>query len=479
MYDKYIKIQIPLSLLYDFSFNFGKIPDDWKDANVTPIYKNKGSRSDITNYRDISVLCNSFKPFEHIINDFLIDFCVSRGILTPSQHAYLPGRSTVTNLLSSMCDWVNTVDQGGFVDVIYLDIKKAFNSISHAKLVTKLHGLGIRGKVLDILREILSHRRQRVKINDTVSDFSSLVSGVPQGSKLGPTLFMLFVNDLPSVVSHSKIQLYADDAKLYYCVPKNGINGFLQRDIDAVASWMEYWQLDLAISKCFAMRIGAPVVDRPYSISGAPIPFVNSCKDLGILISSNLKFHEQTGSVVNRATRMVNVILSNFVSKDPNLLLRMFNIYVLSIMSYACEVWYPGFVGDVSRLEHVQRFFTSKINGCQNLNYDERRVFLGVPSMVERFQMRDLILIYKILNGHVFLNSADYLQPMMSNYRTRGHARKLRLPVFNLTCKRFFFTNRSILLWNSLPDSVVGATSISTFKSRLESYFASRQQALM
>ena len=236
-------ISVPLSILFNKSLNNGTLPPDWKCANVTPIHK-KGARNLACNYRPVSLTSIFSKLMESIIKDHVLNHLSTNNLLSPHQFGFIPGRSCSTQLLLLLDYLTSHLDNGYSIDVIYLDFQKAFDTVPHRRLLQKLISFGIHGNVLKWIESFLSNRRQQVVLNGHKSCFIPVTSGVPQGSVLGPLLFIMFVNEIPSIVS-SPALMFADDTKIF-CVIRNGEDyTALQNDLDLLHRWSQQWQLSL------------------------------------------------------------------------------------------------------------------------------------------------------------------------------------------------------------------------------------------
>ena len=205
------ELAYPLTVLLNKSLVEGRLPTAWKTAEVRPIFK-KGAKSSPGNYRPVSLTSVVCKVFEGFIRDQMYDHMINNNILSKNQYGFCKGRSCITQLLSTIHDWFQYLDRGIPVDAIYLDFRKAFDTVPHKRLLSKLWGYGVRGQVLKWVEDFLSDRYQYVSVNDKTSQKIPVTSGVPQGSVLGPVLFIYFINDLPDVIQCVS-RIFADDTK--------------------------------------------------------------------------------------------------------------------------------------------------------------------------------------------------------------------------------------------------------------------------
>ena len=254
----------PLAYVYNKLLEEEAVPDIWKIASVCPVFK-KGSKGDPGNYRPISLTCILCKIMEGVVRDAMVEFLLANKLICPSQHGFLPGRSTLTNLLEYLETLSRLIDEGHQVDVLYLDFRKAFDVVPKERLLAKMESIGVQVKVLAWVREWLTGRTQRVVLNGKESGLGDVKSGVVQGSTLGPTLFLIFINDISSAVregeaaidmTSSILSLFADDTKWGRCVDKEEDRQKFQQDIDRLGEWSQTWQLHFNTDKCKIMHLG-------------------------------------------------------------------------------------------------------------------------------------------------------------------------------------------------------------------------------
>jgi hypothetical protein len=466
----YPELCIPLSTIFNMSMKQQLVPNAWKLANVIPIYKGKGSRLDVENYRPISLTNVFCKLMEKLISKKIINFLDTNNLLSSAQSGFRSSRSTLSQLLLAQAQLVDCINKRTCVDSVYTDMSKAFDSLSHKKLIVKLRAYGINSFVCQWIQAFLSNRRQRVVVNSGMSDWLQCTSGVPQGSVLGSLLFNIYINDLPDCVHHSNIYLYADDAKMFKSINCRLDCLLFQQDIDSISAWCTLWQLKLNILKCLYIRYG--LVNRPtfdYSISGILLKKVMSTKDLGVVFDSKLSFSEQCNDVVNKGFMRANMLLKCFQSRDRRLQINLFNTFVRPILEFNSPVWSPHLIKDVTAIERVQKYFTKNLKGLKNKTYNQRLIILNQPTLQSRRIRADMIYLFKILHGLVDMNLKRLFPVNTSAYsfNLRGHAFMLYAPKPRTDLLKFSYVYRAIKCWNSLPTYVCDTDSLSVFKNRL------------
>jgi hypothetical protein len=364
------QLALPLSHIFTISFNSQQVPDDWKHAHVKPLFKN-GVASDPNNYRPISLTSTCCRFMERIINKELIDYLLDKSLVSKEQHGFIRRRSTCSNLLECLQDWMLSIDNKRITDVIYIDFKKAFDQVSHNKLLLKLNSYGITGDLYGWIKSFLSNRTQAVKLDGCLSSVIAILSGVPQGSVLGPILFVLFINDLVDCFKNLAVstKLFADDLKLYTSYGLTDSSCDLTEALHRVTVWAKKWQLTINSTKCNVLRIVNPRCknksDIVYDLNGSSLKVLSVVKDLGVAVDKNLRFDNHISSVVHKSLQRANLILKCFQSRDRSLLMKAFKVYVRPLLEYATPVWSPHFMYLILKIEQVQRSFTKRLFGLK------------------------------------------------------------------------------------------------------------------
>jgi len=242
-----------LTLLFSSSLQSGEIPDTWRHALIQPAFK-KGDRSSAANYRPISLTSVCCKLLEHIVRSAITSHLDQHNILVDSQHGFRKGRSCETQLILTVDDLAAVLEESGQTDTILLDFSKAFDKVPHRRLLLKLHHTGIRGRTLEWMGSFLSDRTQQVLVEGQRSQIGKVTSGVPQGSVLGPTLFLVYINDLVTNVQ-STVRLFADDTMLHRAIRTQADTSILQEDLNQLEAWESEWQMSFNASKCHVLTV--------------------------------------------------------------------------------------------------------------------------------------------------------------------------------------------------------------------------------
>ena len=469
-------ISYPLKLIFEQSLIKGSLPSDWKSSYIAPIYK-KGKKSCANNYRPVSITSVVCKIFETIFRDHIMDYFLTNGLFNNKQYGFIKGRSTVSQLIKMLDEWTDLLEDGGQIDTVYTDLEKAFDKIPHNLLIKKLQLYNFDVSILNWIEAFLSSRRQRVRINTSYSDWIPVLSGIPQGSVLGPVLFIIYINDLVECCGHnSRILLYADDSKIYSYVKSREDCKNLQEDIDKIVSWFNRNLMKLNTAKCKVVSYGRETIEYGYKIGNLVIERVEHMKDLGITFDSELKFDYHIKEKVNKANSMLGIIKRNFGSMSAVSLVALYKSLVRSHLEYAESVWSPYRKRDIELIERVQMRAVKFIVRDKNKSYEERLRTLNLPTLRYRRIRGDMIEVYKIINDKYDRETS--VQFSYSNVKiTRGHEFKLFPEHVRYDLRKHFFTNRIVALWNGLSDEVVHAPSVDSFKGRLDKFW--RDQELL
>ena len=376
----------PLYLVFSKSISCMKVPLEWKLANVLPLFKS-GVHSNPSNYRPISLTSVCSKSLERIIVSKLYDYLYDNDLISPQQFGFRAGLSVCDQLLYAY-DYISLhVDSGCAVDVLYFDYSKAFDVINHGILLNKLADIGVTNPLLGWLRDFLLGRRMKVVVHGSSSDAIDVLSGVPQGSVVGPVLFLVYINHIISGLV-SKVVLFADDLKLFLALPLTNLNDgcvVMQNDVSLLHHRSLSWGLNFSVNKCARIhfcRYNSMEVN--YLIGANQIPNKDVFRDLGVLVDSSLKFHLHVREVFCKANGVANNILKSTVCRTPEFMIQVFTTHIRPIIDFCSALWNTGYVGDLRLLESVQRRWTREISGMSNLSYAERLSILDFYSIKGR-----------------------------------------------------------------------------------------------
>ncbi len=458
----------PLAEIFNSSLREGKVPEDWRCANVTPIFK-KGAKADPGNYRPVSLTSVCCKLLESIIKDRLLQHFDTNQLILPSQHGFMPGRSCATNLLEFFETVTEAVDEGSPFDIIFLDFAKAFDKVPKAPLLLKLQSLGVNGQLLSWIEAWLTGRRQRVVLNGVESDWEEVGSGVPQGSILGPILFVVHINDIDLVVSMIELlKKFADDTKLGQRVRTPEQSARLQSALDALVKWAKDWGMEFNVRKCKVMHIGHANPKHKYQMDGEELSETTVERDVGVMVSNNLKPAAQCAKAALTANRVLGQITRSFHYRDRHVYIRLYKQYVLPHLEFAAVTWSPWTDADKAVLEKVQQRAIKMVSGLKGRTYEERLIELGMATLEERRHQTDMLQVYKILQGKDRVEPTQWFQLVNSNGRvTRGVADPLNLVQkrARLDLRRNFFSQRIVADWNKVPAQLKMARNAAAFKA--------------
>jgi hypothetical protein len=368
-------LAVPLSHIFNTSLRTGVVPTAWKTANVSPNFK-KGQRSAPSNYRPVSLTSVVCKVMEGFIRDWLMQHLRTNNILSDKQFGFVRGRSTSIQLLQVFEHWTSVMDSGGEIDVIYLDFAKAFDTVPHRRLLKKLECQGVGGDTLRWIESFLTDRQQRVLVNNVPSEPKQVTSGVPQGSVIGPSLFVSFINDYPECLAdlidgvrtippnvrnlpmstQSYMALFADDTKVYRVIKSIADRLLLQHDLRCMDEWSHQSLLKLQPPKCKAMTVsnrGEAENAHTYTLEGHAMERTKEEKDIGVTVDNKLTFDTHIANQVNKANKVMGIIRRSYTHLDAYNFKLLFKALVRPHLEYAHAVWNPHLRRHIDALENV------------------------------------------------------------------------------------------------------------------------------
>ena len=499
----------PLSMLFRVSYNTGIIPVEWKLANVVPVHK-KGTKADVENYRPISLTCLIMKIFEKIVRDEILLKC--KSVLNPNQHGFLPAKSCETQMINFTESLTCSLNNNVQTDVVYFDFSKAFDSVNHDILLKKLKNeFGLNGRLLKFLADYLHGREQCVIIGGQKSERRIVTSGVPQGSILGPLLFVLFINDMAMCVSDkTNIALYADDTKIWREIIDWEDHLVLQNDINQLQEWANVNKMNFHPQKCKVLSVAKhsynPILPFHvffYELGGTILEYTNSEKDLGVIVNTTLSSDDQCLARYNMMNSKLGLLMRVcHFTKNVQQKRALYLAIVRSQLNHCCVVWRPTSEPKINKLESVQRravkwILNEQYHHYSDLEYTCRLRDLKLLPIKYFFILNDLIIFHKIYSVDSYCVSLpSYFRPFNDNDRGRLRSNvnppdffnsqrstldlssmramshddkslKCTLSSVSVTFRNSFFF-RGHMLWNHLPLKIREEVLPSRFKALLQ-----------
>jgi len=460
----------PLCILFNRSLTEGIVPDMWKTAHITPVHK-KGPCDQCSNYRPISLLSCLGKVLERCIHNHIFTYFKQNEIISANQSGFIPGDSTTNQLLMIYNDLCKSYDLGITTQSIYFDISRAFDRVWHKGLLKKLEAVGLRGTLLIWLSNYLEFRKQAVVLNGKTSDYHIIPAGVPQGSVLGPLLFLVYINDIVDNIQ-SIIKLFADDTSMS-CSMKNPIirADTLNSDLRKVYDWARTWKVNFNAEKTELLtfkRNTLPVY--PLSFGSSVLQEKDTHKHLGLTIQNNCKWDQHINNIIRTVTLLLSCLRSYKYSLSRKALENMYKSFVLPHFDYADVIWDNCTEGNCNRLEklHLEaiRIILGTVKGTSHeLLYSES----GFCPLKERRRRHKLIYFHKMLNDRVPASVSNLTPPLVSSTNPYHRRRPLerKVPTCKTELYKKSFVPSTAALWNDLPENIQSTTSLSLLKKFL------------
>ena len=484
----------PLTKMFNVSFVTGCLPEEWKLASIVPLHK-KGEKGSVENYRPISLTSLVMKVFEKCIKKELFSSC--KELLDPRQHGFLNERSCLTQMVPFTYDVALKLNDKSKCDVIYFDFAKAFDSVSHDLILKKLKNIyKVDGLMLRFVKSYLQGRQQQVVVGGTSSSKLPVKSGVPQGSILGPLLFVIFINDMFNCVSkNTKIALYADDTKIWREVKCSEDHFALQKDIDSLCTWAVTNKMKFHPSKCKALSVtnqrnilhNLPCTIFNYKLDSTYIDYVSCQVDLGVSVSNKLLFGEHCEKLVARANSKLGLLMRTCHFTTNIKQKRSFYLAVVrSNFEHCSVIWRPNSSHQISKFDAIQKragkwIYGRRFDHYSDTEYYEKQKEQDILPIKLKFVLNDLVLFYKIVNSLTSIKLPDlfaFKKPTHVRY-TRQTSSIIDLKdTTQIECSitpncdsfRQSFYYRTMKMWNRLPYVIRQEARISVFKSRLTGF---------
>ena len=487
-----VGLAYPLSLLFKLSYNTGCVPKEWKIAHVVPVHK-KGSKENIENYRPISLTSLVMKTFERLLKNEILSR--TNHLLDERQHGFLANKSCTTNMIGFCDSLALSLNDHKRTDVIYFDLSKVFDSVNHDLILYKLKNYyNIDGRLLKFIMNYLSGREQCVLVGNSKSNSRQVLSGVPQGSILGPILFVLFINDLPSELSTgTNLALYADDTKIWRTINCEHDHELLQKDISYLHNWAIANKMKFHPLKCKVVSVAIrlppllgilPNIQYFYTMGGNPLEYADSETDLGLVINTKLNFNFQCDKVLTKAKQQFGLTKRTcYFVQDIKRRRALYLSLIRSQFEHCSPIWRPYSKTVLDKFESFQKRCIKWILSEEYIRYNTHATYIlkcrqvNLLPLTSRFKLSDLILLHKVIYDLIPLKLPEYLTFFSGNSRLRScHLDMLSLvstiqshTVTNIYLNKTFFY-RTHTEWNALPLNIRQLSCPNAFKSELTKY---------
>lgn len=462
-----------LTKIFNQSISTGVLPSAWTRANITALFK-KGSRTDPSNYRPVSLTPICCKVVEHIIYSHIMRHLDQHKALSNYQHGFRARRSCETQLLTTVHNIWDANEHTKQVDAVVLDFAKAFDTVPHRRLLHKLDHFGVNGSIHQWISSFLVGRQQSVNLQGMKSRPVEVISGVPQGTVLGPLLFLMYINDLPDGLK-SNVCLFADDCVIYRPIASTSDCETIQDDLKRLEEWEQKWMMSFKPDKCTILRFSRKInkIEFSYKLSGHYLQSVSHHKYLGVTLSGDMKWNTHIDTVVSKAYGMLGFLRRNLSNAPRKVKIQAYKSLVRPHIDYCSSVWDPHTKRNINKVESVQRRAARFINNDYGRESSVTAMLrdIQLPTLQLRRQDQKLVMMHKIIHNNVDLSLEGHLEFSDRDpgaVKTRKH-NPLTLKVPSAKTNSFqksFFPNTA-RAWNDLPHSSIASNDSAAFRNKL------------
>ena len=473
----------PLSQIWRNSLKYGEIPEVCKSALITPIHKGN-SKAIPKNYRPVALTSHLIKVFEKVVRKKIAEFLQTHNLFNLSQHGFLEGRSCLSQLLCHFDRITYELENGRGVDVVYLDFAKAFDKVDHGITLRKISDLGIKGGLGRWLHAFLTNRHQSVAVEGRRSKPQPVISGVPQGSVLGPLLFLILIGDIDKDIASAFISSFADDTRIGHGIRSERDIKLLQTDLESIYRWSEENNMSFNSDKFELLRYKSKdskfiqATSTYMSNEDSIIEEKDHVRDLGIQMSNDATFNKHIHDKCTSIKSKIAWVLRTFKSRDPQTMLTLWKSQIVCHLDYCSQLWSPHKIGSIQDLELLQKAFFKRIKDMQNLNYWETLNHLKTYSLERRRERYQIIYTWRIIEGQV----PNFECTPIKSYQNERRGRLCKIPVISSaapcsikTIRSSFLPSKGPRLFNVLPKKVRNLSGCETlsFKRELDRFLAS------
>ena len=466
-------LAFPITVIVNKSLKDGKFPKQWKLSNVVPVYK-KGDKQIKNNYRPISLLASTSKVLERIVYNNLYNHCLKHGLLSSKNSGFKRNDGTINQLLNLINKIYKGFDDEREIAVVFLDITKAFDRVWHLGLLHKLKKFGISGNLLNWFKSYLCDRMQRVVIGGKCSEILLLMAGVPQGSILGPLLFLVFINDLENSLE-SDINLYADDTilmKEYSSI--SAAETVLNGDLEKIEKWSIKWLVEFNPIKTYLINFSLKKFKSKLNIQfkGMNVTQVSEHKHLGLIFSEDMTWHKHVNHITAQASRQIGQMYRSSKYLPKPYIISLYLNTIRPILEYGSILFDNCTFQDSRKLENIQRRAALICTGGMRRTESSKMLqLLNWPSLEDRRKYQKLLMFFKLANNMAPSYLTQNLQRKLTGRNLRNNSDNMYfVPKTRLSCYKDSFFPSTTKKWNTLPDYIKNSSSLKQFKSKMNDY---------